>query len=114
NAGFLMVVALKSSNPGIGKDELADLIASRVLDQVSRVPGVGNAQLFGGQYSMNIWLNPDKLRAYGLSASQVLAAVRGQNVQFSAGAVGGEPSPSSQMFTATVSAEGRFSEPQQF
>jgi multidrug efflux pump subunit AcrB len=49
-----------------------------------------------------------------LSASQVLQAVRGQNVQFSAGQVGGEPSPESQMFTATVSAEGRFTNPEQF
>src|SRR6478735_8922294 len=106
NSGFLMVVALKSSNPEIGKDQLADLIASRVLDQISRVPGVGSAQLFGGEYAMHIWLNPDQLRAYGLSASQVLAAVRGQNVQFSAGSIGGEPSPETQMVTASVSAEG--------
>ncbi|MFL6592257.1 MAG: efflux RND transporter permease subunit, partial [Luteimonas sp.] len=114
NPGFLLVIALKSSDPAIGKDELSDLIASNVLDQISRVPGVGSTQLFGGQYSMNIWLNPDKLHAYGLSASDVLAAVRGQNVQFSAGQVGGEPSPENQMFTATVSAEGRFSSPEQF
>ncbi|HTM69935.1 MAG TPA: efflux RND transporter permease subunit, partial [Luteimonas sp.] len=114
NSGFLMVVALKSSNPEIGKDQLADLIASRVLDQVSRVPGVGSAQLFGGEYAMHIWLNPDQLRAYGLSASQVLAAVRGQNVQFSAGSIGGEPSPETQMITASVSAEGRFSTPEEF
>ena len=106
NSGFLLVVALKSSNPAVGKDELSDLLASRVLDQVARVPGVGSTQLFGGEYAMHIWLNPDKLRAYGLSASQVLAAVRGQNVQFSAGSVGGEPSPDTQMVTATVSAEG--------
>jgi multidrug efflux pump len=114
NSGFLLVIALKSSNPAIGRDELADLLASRVLDQISRVPGVGNTQLFGGEYAMHIWLNPDQLRAYGLSATQVLAAVRGQNVQFSAGAVGGEPSPDTQMVTATVSAEGRFSTPEQF
>ncbi len=114
NSGFLLVVALKSSNPAIGKDELSDLLASRVLDQVARVPGVGSTQLFGGEYAMHIWLNPDKLRAYGLSASQVLAAVRGQNVQFSAGSVGGEPSPDTQMVTATVSAEGRFSTPAEF
>jgi len=114
NSGFLLVVALKSTNPAIGRDALADLLASRVLDQVARVPGVGSTQLFGGEYAMHIWLNPDQLHAYGLSASQVLAAVRGQNVQFSAGAVGGEPSPDSQMFTASVSAEGRFSTPQQF
>ena len=114
NSGFLLVIALKSSDPAIGKDELSDLIASNVLDQVSRVPGVGSTQLFGGEYAMNIWLNPDQLHAYGLSAGDVLAAVRGQNVQFSAGQVGGEPSPDSQMFTASVAAEGRFSTPEQF
>src|SRR6478736_9508675 len=114
NSGFLVVIALKSSDPAIGKDELSDLLASNVLDQVSRVPGVGSTQLFGGQYSMNIWLNPDKLHAYGLSASEVLAAVRAQNVQFSAGQVGSEPSPDTQMFTASVAAEGRFTKPEEF
>ena len=114
NSGFLLVVALKSSDPAIGRDELSDLIASNVLDQIARVPGVGSTQLFGGQYAMNIWLNPDKLHAYGLSATDVLTAVRGQNVQFSAGQVGGEPSPDTQMFTAPVSAEGRFSHPEEF
>ena len=81
---------------------------------VARVPGVGSTQLFGGQYSMNIWLNPDKLHAYGLSASEVLSAVRAQNVQFSAGQVGSEPSPDTQMFTASVAAEGRFTKPEEF
>src|SRR4249919_1228855 len=114
NAGFLLVIALKSSDPAIGRDQLSDLLSSNVLDQISRVPGVGNTQLFGGQYAMNIWLNPDKLHAYGLSATDVLDAVRGQNVQFSAGKVGGEPSPQTQMFTAPVSAEGRFSHPEEF
>ena len=114
NPGFLMVVALRSSNPAYDKDALADLIAARVLDQIARTPGVGSTQLFGGEYAMNIWLNPDKLRGFGLSASQVLAAVRGQNVQFAAGSVGAEPSPEGQAFTATVSAEGRFSTAEQF
>ena len=114
NPGFLMIAALRSSNPEYDKDALSDLIAARVLDQISRTPGVGSTQLFGGEYAMNIWLNPDKLRGYGLSASQVLAAVRGQNVQFAAGAVGAEPSPEDQAFTATVSAEGRFSTAEQF
>ncbi|WP_027079005.1 multidrug efflux RND transporter permease subunit [Luteimonas mephitis] len=114
NPGFLMIAALRSSNPEYDKDALSDLIAARVLDQISRTPGVGSTQLFGGEYAMNIWLNPDKLRGYGLSASQVLAAVRGQNVQFAAGSVGAEPSPEGQAFTATVSAEGRFSTAEQF
>jgi len=114
NSGFLMVVALRSDNPAYDKNALSDLIAARVLDQIARLPGVGNTQLFGGEYAMNIWLNPDKLRAFGLSASDALNAVRGQNVQFAAGKVGAEPSPKGTAFTATVTAEGRFSNAEQF
>ncbi|HEX2082056.1 MAG TPA: efflux RND transporter permease subunit [Xanthomonadaceae bacterium] len=114
NPGFLMVAALRSSNPAVDRNALSDLLASRVLDQISRVPGVGSTQLFGGEYSMRIWLNPDKLQGYGLSASEVLAAVRGQNVQFAAGSVGAAPAPQDQAFTATVTAEGRYSTPEQF
>lgn len=114
NSGFLMVVALKSDNPSIGMDALQDLIGSRVLDQVARVPGVGNTQQFGAEYAMNIWLNPDQLQGYGLSAGQVLQAIRGQNVQFTAGVIGSEPAVRGQGFTASVSAEGKFSTPEQF
>ncbi|MBB6598340.1 multidrug efflux RND transporter permease subunit [Luteimonas sp. MC1825] len=114
NAGFLMVVGLRSQTPSIDRNALNDLIGSRVLEQIARVPGVGSTQQFGSEYAMNIWLNPDKLQGYGLSASQVLAAVRGQNVQFAAGSIGSDPAPAGQGFTATVSAEGRFSSPEQF
>ncbi|MEZ0470978.1 multidrug efflux RND transporter permease subunit [Luteimonas salinilitoris] len=114
NAGFLMVVALRSENPDVDRNALNDLIGSRVLEQIARVPGVGSTQQFGSEYAMNIWLDPDRLQGYGLSASQALAAVRGQNVQFAAGAIGSDPAPPDQGFTATVSAEGRFSTPEQF
>jgi len=114
NAGFLMVVGLQSENPAVDRDALNDIVGSRVLDQISRIPGVGSTQHFGSEYAMNIWLNPDQLRGYNLAASQVLAAIRGQNVQFAAGAVGSDPAPEGQGFTATVSAEGRFSTPEQF
>ncbi len=114
NSGFLMVVALRSSNPAFDKNALSDLIASSVLDQIARVPGVGSTQLFGGEYAMNIWLNPEKLRGYGLSATQVLQAVRAQNVQFAAGSIGSEPSSPGTAFTATVTAEGRFSTAEEF
>src|SRR5690606_412058 len=114
NSGFLMVVALRSDNPAFDKNALSDLIAANVLDQIARVPGVGNTQLFGGEYAMNIWLNPDKLRAFGLSASDALNAVRAQNVQFAAGKVGAEPAPEGAAFTATVTAEGRFSSAEEF
>ena len=114
NAGFLMVVALRSTDPSIDRNALNNLIGSRVLDQIARVPGVGSTQQFGAEYAMNVWLDPGKLQGYGLSASQVLTAVRGQNVQFAAGAIGSDPAPEGQGFTATVSAEGRFSTPEQF
>ncbi len=114
NAGFLMVVALRSTNPAIDRNALNDIVGARVLDQISRIPGVGSTQQFGSEYAMNIWLNPDKLHGYGLSASDVLSAVRAQNVQFAAGTIGGQPSLPTQGFTATVSAEGRFSSPDQF
>jgi multidrug efflux pump len=114
NAGFLMVVALTSNNPDIDRNRLNDIVGSQVLDQISRVPGVGSTQQFGAEYAMRIWLNPDKLHGYNLSASQVLAAVQAQNVQFAAGALGADPAVPGQQFTATVSTEGRFTTPEQF
>jgi len=114
NAGFLMVVALQSDNPSIDRNRLNDIVGSQVLDQISRVPGVGSTQQFGSEYAMRIWLNPDKLHGYGLSATQVLAAVQAQNVQFAAGSLGSDPAVPGQGFTATVSTEGRFTTPDQF
>lgn len=114
NAGFLMVVGLRSGDSSVTRNQLNDLIGSRVLEQIARVPGVGSTQHFGSEYAMNIWLNPDQLQGYGMSATDVMAAVRGQNVQFAAGSVGSDPAPLGQGFTATVSAEGRFSTPEQF
>jgi multidrug efflux pump len=114
NSGFLMVVGLRSSDPTIDRNALNDLIASRILDPLARVPGVGNTQQFGSEYAMDIWLDPTKLEGYGMSASEVLAAVRAQNAQFAAGSIGADPAPEGQGFTATVAAEGRLSTPQEF
>ncbi|WP_329740479.1 efflux RND transporter permease subunit [Dyella sp. A6] len=114
NAGFLMVAALRSDNPSIGRNRLNDIVASEVLDQISRIPGVGSTNQFGSEYAMRIWLNPDKLHGYGLSATDVLNAVEAQNVQFAAGSIGADPAVPGQGFTASVSAEGRFTTPQQF
>ncbi|SEJ48844.1 multidrug efflux RND transporter permease subunit [Frateuria terrea] len=114
NSGFLMVVALKSDNPSIDRDRLSDIVGSQVLDQIARVPGVGSTNQFGSEYAMRIWLNPDKLQGYNLSATQVLDAIRAQNVQFAAGSIGADPALPGQGFTATVSTEGRFTSPEQF
>ncbi|UKE52298.1 multidrug efflux RND transporter permease subunit [Xanthomonas translucens] len=114
NAGFLSVIALRSDNPSIDRSALNDIVGSRVLEQISRVPGVGSTQQFGAEYAMDIWLNPEKLQGYHLSPSQVYNAISAQNVQFAAGSIGSDPAPSGQSFTATVTAEGRFSSPEQF
>jgi len=113
-AGFLGGIGLVSVPGGASAEELNNIVASRVLDPIQRVPGVGAAVQFGSEYAMRIWLDPDKLKAYNLSASTVLAAVQSQNAQFASGAIGASPAVSSQSTTATVSVEGRFSSPQQF
>ena len=114
NPDFLMFVSLVSNNKDIDGNRLADVIASQVADQVGRIPGVGNTRLIGAEYGVRVWLNPDKLQGYGLSASTVYNAISAQNVQFAAGSLGADPAPKDQGFTATVSAEGRFSSPEEF
>ncbi|MEO5625353.1 MAG: multidrug efflux RND transporter permease subunit [Dokdonella sp.] len=114
NPGFLMVGMLKSDDGSMDTYGLNNIVATQVLDQIQRIPGVGNAFQFGSEFAMRIWLNPDRLHGYGLSAAQALAAVRGQNVQVAAGSVGAEPSTKGIGYTATVRAEGRFSTVEEF
>jgi multidrug efflux pump len=114
NPDFLMFVALTSSNPDIKSDRLNDIVASQVLNQIARIPGVGNTFQVGSEYAVRVWLNPDKMQAYGISASTVENAISQQNVQFAAGSLGADPAGPGQSFTATVSAEGLFSSPEQF
>ncbi|WP_349999130.1 multidrug efflux RND transporter permease subunit [Stenotrophomonas lacuserhaii] len=113
-AGFMMMVGLTSDNPRIDRNQLNDIAASRVIDQVARIQGVGSTRLFGSEYAMNVWLDPEKLQGYHMGPTAVLDAVRQQNVQFVAGAFGADPAPKGQMFTATVGADSRFSTPAQF
>jgi len=114
NNDFLMVVALQSLDRSLDTYALNNLIASQVLDPIQRLPGVGSANLFGAAYAMRIWLNPDRLHGYGLSAADTLRAVRAQNVQIAAGYFGAEPALPGQGFTASVSAATRFTSPDQF
>jgi multidrug efflux pump len=114
NNDFLMVVALQSKDRSMDTYELNNLIAAQVLDPIQRLPGVGGVNQFGSAYAMRIWLNPDKLRGYGLGAAQVLAAVRAQNVQFPAGSIGSAPGPAGQGLTATVGTGGRFTSAEEF
>jgi multidrug efflux pump len=114
NPDFLMFIGLISTNPEIDSNRLSDIVGSQVIDQVGRIPGVGSTFQVGSEYAMRVWLNPDKMQGYGLSATDVENAISAQNVQFAAGSLGSDPGTNGQSFTATVSAEGLFNTPQQF
>jgi multidrug efflux pump len=114
NQGFILALGVRAPDGSVSSDELNNIVSSQVLDPVQRIPGVSSANQFGSSYSMRIWLNPDKLRSFRMSAGEVLQAVRAQNVQFATGSVGAAPSISGQQITAPVSAEGRFSSVEEF
>jgi multidrug efflux pump len=111
---ILMFLSLQSDNPDIDAARLSDMIASQIQPVIARINGVGNTFMLGAEYAMRIWLDPDKLQAYGLSTSQVLNAVSAQNAQFATGSVGADPAVHGQVFTATVSGDTLFSSLQQF
>ena len=114
STGFLEVISLQSDDGSMSPAALGNLIAAQVIDPISRIDGVGSVNQFGSEYAIRIWLDPLKLQGYGLTASDALSAVRGQNVMFAAGAVGAQPTVSGQGITATVSAESSFTTPEQF
>ena len=114
NPSFLMVLTLSAAEGAINVHHLDDFVASHVVEPLQRLPGVGLVLHFGGDLGMRIWLNPDKLQAYGMSAAHVMDTVRAQNVQFASGAIGTRPAVAGQQLQATVAAEGRFSSPDQF
>ncbi len=114
NSGFIIALGIRAPKGGVSSDELNNIISSQVLDPIQRIPGVSSANQFGSSYSMRIWLNPDKLRSFKLSAASVLQTVRAQNVQFATGSIGSAPSVAEQQITAPVSAEGRFTSVEEF
>ena len=110
----VIVLALQSTDGGMNSYELGNLLATRVLDQIQRINGVANVQQFGSEYAMRIWLNPDRLHAYGLSPAQVLATVQSQNVQVATGSIGAVPTVPNQQLSINVSVPGRFTSQEQF
>ncbi|EGM68071.1 efflux RND transporter permease subunit [Shewanella sp. HN-41] len=114
SSGFLMVLGFVSSNGSLDKNDISDYVGSNVQEPMSRVPGVGEIQLFGAQYAMRIWLDPLKLTQYNLTSLDVISAIRSQNAQVSAGQLGGTPSLQGQELNATVSAQSRLQTPEEF
>lgn len=106
---FLMVVHLTSPDGRYDSLYLRNYARLHVRDQLARIRGVGDAQMFGGgNYAMRAWLDPDKVAMLSLSAGDVVAAMREQNVQVSAGQLGGQPMPDSEFLTL-INAQGRLS-----
>jgi multidrug efflux pump len=111
---FMMVVGLFSEDPKTTNTDLADYLASNILDPLSRVDGVGDIQLFGAQYAMRIWLDPQKLASFSLTPADVATAIRAQNAQVSAGQIGGTPNLPGTGLNATITAQSRLQTPEQF
>ncbi|HEU0200161.1 MAG TPA: efflux RND transporter permease subunit [Burkholderiaceae bacterium] len=113
-SNFLAVIAFISENGRLSASDLADYVAANVQDPLSRVEGVGETQLFGSQYAMRIWLDPDKLLAHKLTAVDVKNAIQAKNVQVSAGQLGALPAVPGQQLNATVTAQTRLKTAEQF
>ncbi|MEN9463879.1 MAG: Acriflavine resistance protein [Pseudomonadota bacterium] len=114
SSSFLMIVGLVSSDGKLTKFDLADYANSNLKEPLSRTAGVGELRVFGSQYAMRIWLQADKLNAYGLTPLEVKAAVGEQNSQFASGQLGGAPAVPNQQLNATIIAQTRLESVQEF
>jgi HAE1 family hydrophobic/amphiphilic exporter-1 len=111
----LMLVALYSPKGSYDGTFLANYGYINLFDPLTRVPGIGNVQIFGaGQYAMRLWVKPDQLAKLGITVPDIISAVQKQNTLYPSGLVGSEPIPSGQKFTYTVRAQGRLQTPEEF
>ncbi|WP_260598801.1 efflux RND transporter permease subunit [Sphingomonas endolithica] len=114
NPDFLLLVAIYDSTDRLTNQDVSDYLIANFQDRLGRIPGVGDTNVFGSQYAMRIWLQPDKLASYSLIPSDIINAVTAQNTEIAAGEIGGQPMPDSQMLNATVTAQSRLQTPAQF
>ena len=111
----LMLIGLYSPKGGYDAQFLANYAYINLNDQLTRVPGIGNVQVFGaGQYAMRLWVKPDQLAKLGITVPEVVNALQSQNTVNPAGQVGGEPIPKGQEYTYSVRAQGRLTSPEEF
>src|SRR5215469_8306473 len=115
NPNFVLIVNLVSPDKSVDAVTLSNYAYLQILDQLKRLPGVGDVQMFGERrYSMRVWLDPDKLANLGVTAVDVQNAIAEQNVQVAAGKIGQSPAPPGTAFELQVNAQGRLSDPQEF
>ncbi len=111
---YLKVYAFVSEDGRMDNGEIGDYVASNLLDPISRLPGVGEANQFGSAYSMRIWLDPNRLLQYKLMPEDVIAAINAQNAQVSAGQIGAAPFVEGQQINLTIAVQERLQTPEQF
>src|SRR6201994_1692541 len=110
----LMLIAISSPGGKLTQDFLTNTAIIRLQDEIPRLPGVARVQVFGGQYALRVWVQPDKLAKLGVTAPEVISAIQTQNNVNPAGQIGGEPIPHGQQFTYTVRTQGRLVKPEEF
>ncbi|MGO4619444.1 multidrug efflux RND transporter permease subunit [Ensifer sp. 2YAB10] len=113
-SGFLMIVALTSTDGSMDAIGLGDYLSRNVLSEIQRVPGVGRAQLFATERSMRVWLDPDKMLGLNLTAADVTNAITAQNAQIASGSIGAQPNPISQQISAPVVVKGQLESAEEF
>lgn len=111
---YLMIVGLISEDGSMDGNDLRDYAQSNLEKVLARVPGVGEVEVFGSQYAMRIWLNPEKLTAYQLTTEEVMGAIRAYNVEVSAGQFGGAPAMPGQRLNASITVQSMLKTPEEF
>ncbi len=112
---ILLVTTLTSPDNSLTPLYLSNYALVNILDDLKRIPGVGDAQIFGAlDYSMRIWLKPDRMAQLGVTTTEIASAISAQNKQNAAGKIGQEPAPMGQQLVYTVTAKGRLSTPEEF
>ncbi|EGK1027786.1 efflux RND transporter permease subunit [Salmonella enterica] len=114
SSSFLMVAGFVSDNPNTTQDDISNYVASNIKDSISRLNGVGDVQLFGAQYAMRIWLDANLLNKYQLTPVDVINQLKVQNDQIAAGQLGGTPALPGQQLNASIIAQTRLKDPEEF
>jgi multidrug efflux pump len=114
SSAVLQIITLTSTDGSLDEVGLGDFMVRNVLGEIRRIPGVGRATLYSTERSLRIWIDPDRLVGYGLTADDVTRAISAQNAQVASGSLGAEPSSPSNRITALVLVKGQLSSPEEF
>ncbi len=114
SSAVLQIITLHSTDGSMDEVALGDFMTRNVLGEIRRIPGVGRATLYSTERSLRVWIDPDKLVGYGLTADDVTNAIKAQNAQVASGSIGAEPSTPQQRISALVLVKGQLSSPEEF